>query len=157
MRRTINSFLLVTLLAASPALVFASGSETAQPQVSSYGNPGADQAYFRTRTRSQAPARTIATEPYNLGKAVFAGKYNLGRPKLSPLNIEEKRQRLAALQKSLPSAEKKNLAPAALSHRLTNREANALEYFLRMRFKKYLDNAPTWAQTEPPPKATASR
>lgn len=155
MRRTINSFLLVTLLAASPTLVFASGSETAKPQVSSYGNPGADQAY--SRTRSQTPARTIAAEPYNLGKAVFAGKYNLGNPKLSVLNIEEKRQRLAALRKSLPVAEKTNLDPAALSPRLTNREANALEYYLRMRFKKYLDNAPTWAKNDPPPKVTASR
>ncbi len=148
MRRTINSFLLGTLLAASPALVLASGSETARPLVSSYGGPGADQGY--SRTRSQASARTIAAEPYNLGKALFAGKYNLGKPKLSALNMEEKRQRLAALQKSLPAAEKTNLNPATLSHRLTNREANALEYYVRMRFKKYLDNAPTWAKNEPP-------
>ncbi|MBA3830356.1 MAG: hypothetical protein H0X34_00385 [Chthoniobacterales bacterium] len=99
----------------------------------------------------------IAEEPYNLGKALFSGKYNLGKPKLTPLNIEEKRQRLVALKKSIPAAEQQNLQPSELSGHLSNREMNALEYYLRVRFKKFISNSPTWANGELPPKTALTR
>ena len=67
----------------------------------------------------------IAEEPYNLGKALFWGKYKFGHPELTAANVAEKMQRLVTLQKALPATEREKVKPAELSERLTDREMNA--------------------------------
>lgn len=138
-----------------PSPGFASGSESAART-----GPVITPTFYSSSQSRTAPGQNhlvLAEEPYNQGKALFSGKYNFGKPKLTLLNIEEKKQRLAALRKSLPAPEQENLNPPELARRLTNREMNSLEYYLRMRFKKFLSNSPTWANQEPPPKVATSR
>lgn len=153
MHRYIISLFVATLGIAGAASTLASGSETAtQPQPSNLPTFYSQQY----RPASLSPRVVLVEEPYNCGKALFSGKYNFGKPKLTALNIEEKRQRLAALRTSLPSREQNNLNPTELSKRLNNREMNALEYYVRVRFKKYLTNSPTWSKEEPPVKVASS-
>jgi hypothetical protein len=108
-------------------------------------------------TATNAAPTVVAEEPYNRGKALFAGNYKLGRPKLTPANVAEKMQRLVALQKMLPATAGGKLNSTELSKRLTDREINALEYYLRMRFGKFIRNAPSWAKEEPPPKVASAQ
>jgi|ERR1051325_8563714 len=145
--------LFAALAATSPSLAFASGS-VARPPI--------NQSINRTFDKAQRPATNsapmvVAEEPYNRGKALFAGDYKLGKPKLTPENVAEKMQRLVTLQKMLPATAGGKLNSTELSKRLTDREMNALEYYLRMRFGKFIRNAPSWAKEEPPPKVASAR
>lgn len=155
-----NSHILVlfgaSLLTTNPSLTFASGSEGASRPTPAI-TPSFYSSSSQSRSTNFANHVVIAEEPYNVGKALFSGNYHFGKPKLTTLNIEEKKQRLAALRKGLPAEAQNNFDPPKLAQHLTNREANALEYYIRMRFKKFLSNSPTWAKEEPQPKVASSR
>ena len=159
MRQPILFLFVVALAAASPSPGFASGSSAGTVPASARQHAAdrinATQAQTQTvSTNSSQPA--VAEEPYNLGKALYAGKYRFGTPKLTEANMKEKMQRLVTLQRTLPASEKKKMNPAKLSQRLTNREMNALEYYLRIRFGKFITKSPSWAKTEPPPRIASA-
>ncbi|MEP6708843.1 MAG: hypothetical protein ABJB32_01775 [Verrucomicrobiota bacterium] len=99
----------------------------------------------------------IAQASYNLGKALFGGKYKFGKPKLAAANIAEKMQRLAFLQKALPTREREKINPPGLAGQLTDREMNALEYYLAVRFGTVVGKPPSWAGREPPPKLASTQ
>lgn len=143
---------LAMLTTATP--VWASGSKPAA------ANQSFDRARFnhdQNATSESMTLKAVADEPYDLGKEVFAGKYKLGHPTLTKANTAEKLQRLQSLRRALPAAERSKIDPALLSQRLTNREMNDLEYYLGMRFGKFITVAPSWAKSEPPPKAVSAR
>lgn len=99
----------------------------------------------------------ITDEPYDLGKALFGRKYKLGNPQLTKPNMAEKMQRLSSLRRALPANERAKIDTTLLSKRLTNREMNALEYYLGIRFGKFITVAPSWAKSEPPPKVASAQ
>lgn len=155
MHHHIMALFVASLAITRPSLTLASGSEGAARSTRAT-TPSFYSSSSQSRSTNFANRVVIAEEPYNVGKALFSGNYHFGKPKLTALNVEEKKQRLAALRKSLPAGEH-NLNPPELAQHLTNREANALEYYIRMRFKKFLSNSPTWAKEEPQPKVAFSR
>jgi hypothetical protein len=158
MRGRLTAFFVATLTALSPSLAFASGSVPA----TSTASRQTTMSHLSFNAAAQ-PATTpasrvlIADEPYNLGKAVFSGKYKFGNPRLTAANVAEKMQRLTTLQRTFPAAERKQMSPAELSKHLTDREVNALEYYLGMRFGKFITKSPSWAKDEPPPKVASAR
>jgi len=156
MRGRLMAFFVATLTALSLSLAFGSGSVStggkASRQTTTRLNLNAAQA--ATTPASQA---LIADELYNLGKALFSGKYKFGNPRLTAANVAEKMQRLTTLQRTLPAAEREQMNPAELSKRVTDREVNALEYYLGTRFGKFITKSPSWAKDEPPPKVASSR
>ena len=147
----------VSFAALTPSFTFASGSVGAPPAAVS--NRAMDRAIIgKIQANTPDPSQAvIAEEPYNLGKALFSGKYKLGQPKLTAANIAEKMQRLVTLQKTLPAPEREKIKPAELSKRLTNQEMNALEYYIGMRFGKFIARSPSWAKAEPPPKIVLAK
>lgn len=153
--RTMRAYLIALLgvgcFALTPSLTFASGS-TAPPETAN--NRAMDRASSgKTGTIANSATQTeVAEEPYNLGKALYSGKYKFGQPKLSAANVAEKTQRLRTLQSTLPAAERGKVKLTELSQRLTDREVNALEYYVGMRFGKFITTPPSWAKVEPPPK-----
>jgi hypothetical protein len=157
-RQPIIFLLIVMLAAASPSLSFASGSSAgtvpASARQHSASRTGATNAQTIATYNSSQPE--VADEPYSLGKALYSGKYRFGTPKLSDANVAEKMQRLVSLQRALPVSERQKINAGELSHRLTNREMNALEYYLRIRFEKFITRPPSWAKAEPPPKVASA-
>src|SRR6266849_3405759 len=81
MRRQILVPFVVALAALSPSLIFASGSVTTASQSAS--RQSMDRVSLKTAQATATPASRalIAEEPYNLGKALFSGKYAFGKPK----------------------------------------------------------------------------
>lgn len=155
MQRQIRVIMATALLALGPSQLFASGSAPARPAAhESLTRRNSNQTQATATTNTQT---AVLQEPYDLGKALFGGKYTLGHPKLKADNVAEKKLRLVTLQKYLPAAERSRVDAAELSRRLTNREMNALEYYLGMRFGKFITKAPSWAKDEPPPKVAYSR
>ena len=157
MRKALIALYVVTFAATSPSSVFASGSTGAPPKPSSHQSMDRIGLNKTQTVAANAAEPVVAEEPYNLGKALFSGKYKFGNPKLSAANVAEKMQRLVTLQRKLPAAERSKLNTTALSQRLTNRELNALEYYLGTRFGKFITKAPSWAKAEPPPKVALSQ
>ncbi len=161
LRRPLMALFGMWLVATSSTAVFASGSDGPPPPQPGLRLSELQTTLFKKETGATSRAShaqvVIAAEPYNLGKAILSGKYNFGKPKLTAANRTEKEQRLAVLQKNLPAPAKKQLDPSALSGRLTDREMNALEYYIRTRFNGRLAEAPSWAKKEPPPEIAASR
>ena len=145
--------LFAAFAATSPSPAFASGSVARPPINQTINRTNFDKA--QTSVTNSSPT-LVAEEPYNRGKALFAGNYKLGKPKLTSANVTEKMQRLVALQKILPATAGGKLNSTELSKRLTDREMNALEYYLKMRFGKFLTKAPSWAKAEPPPKVASA-
>lgn len=157
MRQLIPFLLVVTLAAATSSPAYASGSSAGTVPASARQHSASRTNATQTAviaTNSSQPA--VAEEPYNLGKALYSGKYNLGAPTLTQANVREKMQRLVTLQRTLPASEKNKINPATLSQRLTNREMNALEYYLRIRFGKFITKSPSWARAEPPPQIASA-
>ena len=117
----------------------------------------------RINLKSAQPAATqtsralVAEEPYNLGKAIFSGKYTFGKPRLTEANVEEKMQRLVSLQRTLPAPEREKINPPTRARHLTDREMNALEYYIEVRFGKFITKSPSWAKKEPPPSVALSQ
>lgn len=157
MRRQILVPFVVALAALSPSLSFASGSVTTASQSAS--RQSMDRVSLKTAQATATPASRalIAEEPYNLGKALFSGKYTFGKPKLTAANVAEKRQRLVTLQRTLPAPEKEKMNPPELAKQLTDREMNALEYYLGVRFGKFITKSPSWAKEEPPPQVAYAK
>lgn len=165
MRHQVTALLIATLTGLSPSLASASGSVPGPPPSSS--RQAVDRVNVATQTARTARTAqdsatkslqtTVAAEPYNLGKALFAGKYKLGNPQLAADNVAEKKQRLMTLRRTLPGGEREQLDAVEWSKRLTNREMNALEYYLGMRFGKFISKAPSWAKSEPPPQVALAR
>jgi hypothetical protein len=157
MRPPILILLAVAITAMSPSVGFGSGSAGARPPASATRQTlvRANSADAQVRA-TESSQTTVAEEPYDLGKALFNGKYRFGNPSLTPANVAEKMQRLVTLQRTLPRAERAKLDPEKLSRRLTNREMNGLEYYLGMRFGKFIAKEPSWAKAEPPPKVALS-
>jgi hypothetical protein len=154
MRQPLIALWVAALAATSPSLALASGSVSRPPINQSINRTTSERA--KTTAASAAPV-VVAEEPYNRGKALFAGNYKLGKPKLTPANAAEKMQRLIALQKMLPATAGGKLNSTELSKRITDREMNALEYYLRMRFGKFITKAPSWAKEEPPPQVASAQ
>jgi hypothetical protein len=157
MRGQIMALIGVSFAALIPSLTFGSGSVGTRPEAAS--NQSLDRASFsKAQTVATNSSRTVvAEESYNLGKALFSGKYKFGKPKLTAANVAEKMQRLVTLQRTLPEPEREKVKPAELSKRLTDHEMNALEYYLGMRFGKFITKSPSWAKAEPPPTIALSR
>ncbi|MGI9087402.1 MAG: hypothetical protein ACR2HH_06630 [Chthoniobacterales bacterium] len=137
---------------ASSATIYASGN---QAPASSTSRNGIERTEFTGARSGSASHIVVVQEPYNLGQALFSGKYNLGKPKLTEANIAEKQVRLASLQRLMPASGQKQLHPE-MGSRLTNQEANALEYFVAVRFSKILNKPPSWAKQNPPVKIAFS-
>jgi ribosomal protein L30E len=156
MYRQLMALLAVTVVATIPTSTFASGSvpTTRASSRDSLGRVNLNTARPSTTSDSKV---LIAEQPYNLGKALFSGKYKFGRPKLTASNVAEKKQRLVTLQSVLPAQERKKINPTELASQLTDREANALEYYIGVRFGKSITKPPSWAKEEPPPKIASSR
>lgn len=148
MRLPVITFWVATL-AAIPSLTFGSGSSTTRTPINQ------SLSHLDLQRAQAKPASAIAEEPYNLGKALFSGKYRFGNPKLTAANSTEKKQRLVTLREALPVRERTKFDPI-LVHSLTNREMNALEYFVRMRFGKFVPHPPSWAKDEPPPQVASA-
>lgn len=157
MQRPIISLCVVAFAATSPSITFASGSVGRVP--ASASRQTADRANFtKTQTLSTNSSQAVvADEPYNLGKAIFSRKYKFGRPELTTANITEKMQRIVTLQRALSASEREKMNANELSRWLTDHEMNALEYYLRVRFGKFIVKSPTWAKAEPPPKVALVR
>ena len=110
--------------------------------------------------RENPPANTathvvIAQAPYNLGQAIFNGTYKFGKAKVN--HVPEKAHRLGILQPGLPEAEQKHFNPRELAGHLNDREMNALEYYIHVKYEKYVTVAPSWAKEEPPIKVINSK
>jgi hypothetical protein len=155
MYRQIIALLVMTVLATSPSIAFASGSGTTSAR--SFGDLDRFNSRHPVLSTAPAPQIKIAQVPYNLGKALFSGKYKFGKPNLTAVNIAEKMQRLVILQKALPAREREKVNPPALAGQLTDREMNALEYYLAVRFGKFVGKPPSWAEQEPPPKLASTQ
>jgi hypothetical protein len=157
MRRQILLPFVIVLTGLIPSLGFASGSVTTASQSAS--RQSMDRVNLRTTQPVATPAARalIAEEPYNLGKALFSGKYPFGKPKLPPANVAEKKQRLVSLQRTLPAPERDKLDPPTRAQQLTDREMNALEYYLEVRFGKFITKSPSWEKREPRPRVASSQ
>lgn len=157
MRGHIMALIGVSFAALTPSLTLASGSVGAQSKAAS--NRALDRANIG-KVQAVVPDSSqavIAEEPYNLGKALFSGKYKFGHPKLTAANVAEKMHRLVTLQKTLPATEREKVKPDELSKRLTDYEMNALEYYIRIRFGEFVKKPPSWAKVEPPPKIVLTK
>jgi hypothetical protein len=158
MQRPITILCAMMLVAASPSLVFASGSAGTVPASAtrqSAQRSDSIKAQAASTNSSQEP--TVDEDSYNVGKALFSGKYRFGNPTLTDGNVAEKLQRLVTLRRTLPAAERGKLNPPELARRLTHREMNALEYYIGMRFGKFITRSPSWAKVEPPPKIVLAK
>jgi len=97
----------------------------------------------------------IAQQPYDLGQAIFSGNYRF--KKATVTHSAEKARRLTILQTGLPAAEQKKINPKALAGHLSDREMNALEYFIRGHYEKFVTVSPSWAKEEPPIKVNYTK
>jgi hypothetical protein len=61
------------------------------------------------------------------------------------------------LQPGLPAAEQKHFNPQELASQVNDREMNALEYYIHVKYDKFVTVAPSWAKEEPPIKVVNSR
>ncbi|HXA10102.1 MAG TPA: hypothetical protein VNW28_08975 [Chthoniobacterales bacterium] len=98
--------------------------------------------------QSATPPVAVAQAPYNLGQAIFNGTYKFGKAKAN--HVPEKAHRLGILQGGLPAAEQKHFHPQELAGHLNDREMNALEYYIQVKFGAFVTVAPSWAKEEPP-------
>jgi hypothetical protein len=99
-----------------------------------------------------APQVAVQQGPYNMGQAIFMGNYKF--KKSAGTHVAEKNKRLSILVGGLPAADRQHVNPKALSNELTDREANALEYYIDVKYGKYVTVPPSWAKKEPPIKAS---
>jgi hypothetical protein len=105
--------------------------------------------------QSATPPDAVEQAPYNLGHAIFNGTYKFRKTNVN--HVPEKAHRLGILQPGLPEAEQKHFNPRELAGHLNDREMNALEYYIRVKYDKYVTVAPSWAKEEPPIKVINSR
>lgn len=129
----------------------------------SFGADGDQQesALERARREREQPAQpatppvAVAQAPYNLGQAIFNGTYKFRKTNVN--HVPEKAHRLGILQPGLPAAEQKHFNPKELASHLNDREMNALEYYIHVKFGRFVTVAPSWAKEEPPIKMIQSK
>ena len=159
MHRVLTGLLIVTTTVIIPTPLIASGSVQTSRRPSDESLQGVNSNLHTERSAATTTSQSkvvIADEPYNLGKALFSGQYNFSHPRLTAANAAEKKLRLVSLQRALPVAERGKMNPPDLSKQLTDREMNALEYYLGERFGLVIAKAPSWAKKEPPPKVASA-
>jgi hypothetical protein len=151
MRKILIALHTIALAVTIPALVPDSGGQTMEATTPMPGQPG--------NLRREAPPVVSATPkvevvqgPYNLGQAIYNGTYKF--PKAAGTHVAEKAHRLEVLRTGLPAAEQGRINPKTLANELSDREMNALEYYIEMHTGKFVTVAPSWAKKEPPIKAT---
>jgi hypothetical protein len=106
-------------------------------------------------TVAATPQVTVVQAPYNLGQAIYNGTYKF--KKASGTHVAEKAHRLTILQPGLPAADRARINPKTLSNQLSDREMNALEYYIQVKTGKYVTVAPSWAKNEPPIKVAKTK
>jgi hypothetical protein len=106
-------------------------------------------------TPATTPQVAIVQQPYNLGQAIYSGNYKF--KKATATHSAEKAHRLTILQSGLPEAEKKKINPKELANHLSDGEMNAFEYYIQVRFGKFVNVAPSWAKEEPPIKVSYTK
>ncbi len=106
-------------------------------------------------TVSATPAIVIVQEPYNVGQAIYNGTYRFKKP--AATHVAEKAHRLAILRPGLPAAEQQRINPKVLANELSDREMNALEYYIQVHTGRYVTVAPSWAKKEPPIKVAHAK
>ena len=111
MRRIILQLVVLAALTLSLS-VLASGSYTARP--------------------IRPPVSTVDANRYNIGKHIFSGKYEPGKP---AGDATQQSPRLKQLQEKLPKAAQKTADLPALAGKLSNEQMQALEYYLAVRYK----------------------
>jgi hypothetical protein len=142
----------VALVTTIPALTFG-GMGYTTPKITSITEPNG--LHGENPPANPATHVVIAQAPYNLGQAIFNGTYKFGKAKVN--HVPEKAHRLGILQGGLPAAEQKHFHPQELAGRLNDREMNALEYYIQVKFGVFVTVAPSWAKEEPPIKVINSK
>ncbi len=112
----------------------------------SAGEPG--NLHRPSPAATAAPQVAIQQGPYNAGQAIFQGTYKF--KKGSSTHVAEKAHRLEILRTGLPPAEQQRIDAKALANHLTDRETNDLEYYIHVKYGKFVTVAPSWAKNEPP-------
>ncbi|MGH8095197.1 MAG: hypothetical protein ACREIF_17305 [Chthoniobacterales bacterium] len=111
----------------------------------------------REQQRNQPTTSNFVVEkgPFNLGEAIFTGTHKFRKEKVN--HVAEKEHRLGILRPGLPAADQKHFDPAVLASHLNDREMNALEYYIQLKFGRFVTVAPSWAKSEPPIKVVHSK
>ena len=78
------------------------------------------------------PVSAVDANKYNIGKHIFSGKYEPGKP---PGDAATPTPRLKALQEKLPKSAQKTSDLPALAGKLSNEQMQSLEYYLGVRYK----------------------
>jgi|KBSMisStaDraftv2_1062788.scaffolds.fasta_scaffold60230_1 hypothetical protein len=134
----------VVLAIALPSLAYGqSGTEVGA------GEPG--NLHRPSPAAAMTPTVAIQQGPYNLGQAIFTGNYKV--KKAASTHVAEKDHRLSLIIGGLPAADRQKISSKTLANELTDREENALEYYLSVKYGKYVTVPPSWAKKEPPIKA----
>ncbi|HEY2712061.1 MAG TPA: hypothetical protein VGI60_06060 [Chthoniobacterales bacterium] len=145
MRSLLITLHAVVLAIALPSLAYGqSGTEV------SAGEPG--NLHRPSPAAAMTPKVAIQQGPYNMGQAIFNGTYRFKKP--ASTHVAEKNKRLSLLAGGLPAADRQKFDPKTLSNELSDREANALEYYIQVKYGKYVDIPPSWAKKEPPIKVS---
>jgi hypothetical protein len=144
----------VALALAIPSLAFGVVDQTPDGSEPQPGEPG--------NLRRPPPATVAATPqvkvvqgPYNLGQAICNGTYKFKNA--AGTHVAEKAHRLTTLLPALPAADRGKINPKTLSNQLSDKEMNALEYYIQVKTGKFVDVAPSWAKQEPPIKVTQAK
>lgn len=106
-------------------------------------------------TVAATPQVMIVQGPYNLGQAIYNGTYKF--EKAADTHVAEKAHRLKILEPALPAADRHKIDPKRLAKEVSDREMNALEYYIQVKTGKYVTVAPSWAKKEPPIKVTQKK
>jgi len=154
MRSILLTLHTVALALTIPSLAFGMGQtpDGSEPQP---GEPGNLRRPPPETVAAATPQVAVVQEPYNLGQAIYNGTYKFKKP--AGTHVAEKAHRLTTLQPALPAADRGRINPKTLSNQLSDREMNALEYYIQMKTGKYVDVSPSWAKKEPPVKVAKTK
>lgn len=154
MRKILLALHAVVLAAIIPALAPNTIGQTMEGSTPLPGEPG-NLRRPPPEPAAATPQVTVVQGPYNLGQEIYNGTYKF--KKAAGTHVAEKAHRLTTLLPALPAAERGRINPKTLSNQLSDREMNALEYYIQVKTGKYVDVAPSWAKQEPPIKVTKAK
>lgn len=137
-----------------PSLTFGMG-QTPDGSEPLPGEPGNLRRPEPTPAPAAATKVAVVQAPFNLGEAIYNGTYKF--KKSAGTHVAEKAHRLGILRSGLPAAEQARINPKDLASKLSDREMNALEYYIQVHTGKYVTVAPSWAKKEPPIKAPPTK